>query len=89
MSLVRWTSSFVKYRKSQVAHLSDECVDLLARVIPGPNVDRLAFVVQAISTMHAINIVSYVEAARFCGVAKIVVIFEARRLVRLWALDLS
>jgi hypothetical protein len=78
LSLVRWTSSLIKYRKSQVAHLSDECVDLLACVIPSPNIDRLASVVQAISIMYAINIVSYVEAARFCGVAKIIVIFEAR-----------
>ena len=78
LSLVRWTSSLIKYSKPQVAHLADECVDLLARVIPSPNVDRLAFVVQAISIMHAVNIVSYMEAALFCGVAKIVVIFESR-----------
>ena len=78
LGLVWWTSSLIKYRKSQVAHLRDECVDLLACVIPSPNVDRLAFVVQAISIMHAINIVSYMEAARFCDVAKIMVIFEAR-----------
>jgi hypothetical protein len=63
LSLVWWTSSLIKYRKSQVAHLSDECVDLLACVIPNPNVDRLPLVVQTISIMHAINIVSYVEAA--------------------------
>ena len=78
LSLVWWTSSLIKYRKSQVAHLSDECVDLLACVIPSPNVDRLPLVVQAISIMLAINIVSYMEAARFCGVAKIMIIFESR-----------
>ena len=82
LSLVWWTSSLIKYRKSQVAHLSDECVDLLACVIPSPNVDCLAFVVQAIIVMHAIDIVSYMEATGFCGVAKIMVIFEARRSVR-------
>jgi hypothetical protein len=83
LSLVRRTSSLVKYRKSQVAHLSDECVDLLACVIPSPNVDRLTLVMQAINIMHAINVVSYMEAARFCGVAKIMVIFEAPGWIRL------
>ena len=37
-----------------------------ACAIPSPNVDRMAFVVQAISIMHAINIVSYMKTARFC-----------------------
>src|SRR5215469_8022602 len=76
-SLVRWTSSLVEYRKPQVAHLSDEFVDLLACVIPRPDVDRPAFVVHAIWIMHAVSIMSYMEAARLCGVTKITVIFKA------------
>lgn len=79
LSLVWRTGTLIKNRQSQVAHLSDEFVDLLARVIPSPNVDRQASVVQAISVMHAINIVSDMEATRFRGVAKVVVIFEARQ----------
>lgn len=79
LSLVRRSGSLIKYRKPQLAHLIYECVDLLARVVPSPDVDCLAFVVRAIGIMHAIDIVSHMEAARFCSVAKIAVIFEVRR----------